>query len=74
MGSLQKSDIFHDIQFAVDFAATSQWTFKEKQEIRREIVDNGGILSYILTKQVGKYYNCKHSRDVVLDITGISLL
>ena len=46
------SDIFHGVQFTVDFASSSLLSFKEKQEIRRNIVDNGGILSYILTKQV----------------------
>lgn len=53
MGTSQMSDIFHGVQFTVDFAASSQLSFKDKQQIRREIVDNGGILSYILTKQVG---------------------
>ena len=53
MGTLQESDIFHGVQFSVDFAASSNLSFKEKQEIRREIVNNGGILTYILTKQVG---------------------
>ncbi|KAJ7391390.1 Protein mono-ADP-ribosyltransferase parp4 [Desmophyllum pertusum] len=48
---LQVSDIFHSCQFVVDFAASSLLSFKRKQEIRSEIVDNGGILSYILTKQ-----------------------
>lgn len=51
MGTLQESDIFHGVQFSVDFAASSNLSFKEKQEIRREIVNNGGILTYILTKQ-----------------------
>lgn len=50
---LQISDIFHSCQFVVDFAASSLLSFKRKQEIRSEITDNGGILSYILTKQVG---------------------
>lgn len=53
MGTLQVSDIFRSCQFAVDFAASSLLSFKRKKEIRRDIVDNGGILSYILTKQVG---------------------
>ena len=52
MGTLQMSDIFRGVQFTVDFASSSLLSFKEKQEIRRNIVDNGGILSYILTKQV----------------------
>ena len=52
MGTLQVSDIFHSCQFVVDFAASSLLSFKRKQEIRQEIVNNGGILSYILTKQV----------------------
>ena len=47
------SDIFQGLQFAVDFAASSQLSFKEKQEIRGNVIENGGILSYILTKQVG---------------------
>lgn len=53
MGTLQVSDIFRSCQFVVDFAASSLLSFKRKKEIRRDIVDNGGILSYILTKQVG---------------------
>ncbi|KAL9969636.1 hypothetical protein ACROYT_G021872 [Oculina patagonica] len=51
MGTLQVSDIFHSCQFVVDFAASYLLSFKRKQEIRQEIVNNGGILSYILTKQ-----------------------
>lgn len=52
MGTFQLSDIFHGVQFSVDFAASSNLSFKRKQEIRGDIVNNGGILSYILTKQV----------------------
>lgn len=51
VSSLKMSHIFHGVQFCVDFAS-SLLSFKEKQEIRRNIVDNGGTLSYILTKQV----------------------
>ena len=52
MGTLlQMSDIFRGVQFTVDFAS-SLLSFREKQDIRKSIVDNGGILSYILTKQV----------------------
>lgn len=54
MGTLQVSDIFRSCQFAVDFAASSLLSFKRKKEIRRDIVDNGGILSYVLTKQVSR--------------------
>ena len=54
METLQVSDVFRSCQFVVDFAASSLLSFKRKKEIRRDIVDNGGILSYILTKQVGR--------------------
>ena len=52
MGTFQASDMFHGVQFCIDFAAFSNLSFKRKQEIRGDIVNNGGILSYILTKQV----------------------
>ncbi|XP_067050666.1 protein mono-ADP-ribosyltransferase PARP4-like isoform X2 [Acropora muricata] len=51
MGTFQASDIFHGVQFCIDFAAFSNLSFKRKQQIRGDIVSNGGILSYILTKQ-----------------------
>ena len=52
MGTFQASGMFHGVQFCIDFAAFSNLSFKRKQQIRGDIVNNGGILSYILTKQV----------------------
>ena len=51
MGTLQDSGVFDGCQITIDFAVSSL-PFKRKQEIRREVVENGGILSYILTRQV----------------------
>ena len=42
--------IFSKLQFSVDFGTRLPW--KEKQAVRRALLDNDGILSYILTKKV----------------------
>ena len=52
MGTLKVSGVFENYQFVVDFAASLSLTYKGKEEIRRKIVENGGTLSYVLTKQV----------------------
>ncbi|CAH3018315.1 unnamed protein product, partial [Porites evermanni] len=57
------SHIFHGVQFCVDFAS-SLLSFKEKQEIRRNIVDNGGTLSYILTKQISYLVTANSERTL----------
>ena len=52
MGILKVSSIFENCQFVADFAASLSLTFKGKQEIRQKIVENGGTLSHVLSKQV----------------------
>lgn len=47
--------IFKGLEFVVDFSAASL-PFKEKKEIRRKIVEEGGTISYILTPKVGKLF------------------
>ena len=42
--------IFSKLQFSVDFGTRLPW--KEKQAVRRALLDNDGTLSYILTKKV----------------------
>ena len=49
--SSQGRDIFSNLLFAVDFAASSL-PFNRKQELRKNIVENGGTISYLLTKKV----------------------
>jgi len=43
--------IFHRCQIVLDLDA-AQVRFKQKQELRKKITDNGGIVSYIITKKV----------------------
>lgn len=38
-------------QFTFDFTSTYV-PFKRRKDLRRKVVDNGGIISYILNKQV----------------------
>ncbi|KAK2557988.1 Protein mono-ADP-ribosyltransferase PARP4 [Acropora cervicornis] len=64
MRTLQASDIFHGVQFCIDFAAFSNLSFKRKQEIRGDIVNHGGILSYILTKQTNYLVTSKAERTL----------
>ena len=73
MGTLQVSDIFRSCQILVDFAASSLLSFKRKKEIRRDIVDNGGILSYILTKQVGRQITSRLIISLMLKIIGYQM-
>ncbi|XP_072018548.1 protein mono-ADP-ribosyltransferase PARP4-like [Amphiura filiformis] len=42
--------IFHGCQIVLDLDA-AQVRFKQKQELRKKITDNGGIVSYIITKK-----------------------
>ena len=44
------SGIFSGCQIALDL--TTSVKFKEKAKLRRSITDNGGIVSYIVTKKV----------------------
>ena len=43
--------IFHGCQIVLDLDAV-QVRFKQKQELRKKITDNGGVISYIITKKV----------------------
>ena len=42
-------EIFHDCQIVLDLSTSVH--FKKKQEIRKKITKNGGIISYIVTKK-----------------------
>ena len=42
-------EIFHDCQIVLDLSTNVN--FKKKQEIRKKITENGGIISYIVTKK-----------------------
>ena len=42
---------FKDLQFTVDFTS-KHFPYKRKQEIRRNITENGGTISYILNNKV----------------------
>jgi butyrate kinase len=47
-------EIFHDCQIVLDLSTNVN--FKKKQEIRKKITENGGIISYIVTKKVHLFY------------------
>ena len=42
--------VFSDCQIAVEFGTNVN--FKKKQELRKTITDNGGVVSFIVTKKV----------------------
>ena len=42
--------LFHGMQAVVEFSYTTP--YKRKQEVRKSVTNNGGIISYTLTKQV----------------------
>ncbi|XP_072018403.1 protein mono-ADP-ribosyltransferase PARP4-like [Amphiura filiformis] len=49
-GTATAAGIFHGCQIVLDLDA-AQVRFKQKQELRKKITDNGGIVSYIITKK-----------------------
>ena len=44
--------VFSDCQIALEL--DSSLPFKKKVKVKRQIIDNGGIVSFIVTKKVGR--------------------
>ena len=64
---------FKDCQIVLDL--TTSINFKKKTEIRKKITENGGVISYIVTKKVIKILvactNVSFSKDLYITRIGI---